>query len=996
MPRFPFSLMAQALVRGMEPDELREEILESLRWAVEQREQTWGQAEFKRWAHLALGDLDQKMRSSLARYLGARELGDRRDSTVEELDADLQDRLRFILVLRSLQQRHVRLGELPQAETVLADLSRAMDAEMLDKLVGELDGELQEQIGAHLRRTGTLDDPAARARLVEQPIRDWDRRTRDEVAAFLGGRFVETHQDQRLAGLEPAARDVGIAYLQRQRYFVDETRVQHFLVHERLSDLPGETRQAAISLLARSRLDRMAQRKISNLDVDTRHLVLTSLQQAGFFTDQERRDQLLSRRLADLDPELIAGVKASLAREQWGDRCLRDLGDDVRRAVVERLAQMGLLADPDRVRGLAAQRLGDLDGAPVGEIRDRLLGQLRADLASKTMEELPADTNQMVRQALGERGYFVDEAKVSWYERKTLAQLPPEVLRGLEQCLGQIRMAELGGTPFRDLPAETQNLLIAFFDQEGLLLDRAERLRLTQTGTMAQWPEAIRDAVTRHLGRRWLVQLRDRRPPALPDEERNAVWTCLQGSGYFNDQFKEELFPFQRLNEFDAEIQRGVEDDLVNRLTRMLETQPIGDLPQDAQATIQGWLTRVDYFIDANRRRQAEESPAQDLTPPVRQAIERVLTEMQGLHIDEGGLVADLAPQAQAALWRHLDEIGYFIDENKQTQILGRRLADLGSELYEQVVRDVARYLDAEVGDRPVAELADELRQGLRDALETQGYFDQGETQAERMQILNQPLASLRREDLEPLAIEFGQAQLKAWAMQETQDGHLPRLSDLSDAEREAILAHLQSRDWFLDQGRLGQFQKQRVRDVGDPELIEMLHREQAATLRQTQIANLDREWHAALRPMLQQAELGFDEGQMRAMRNTKLADLDPDLYGELLDGLGSEVVAGWGTTPFQDLEEQRQALLRSYLGRRIMGRIEQTALLYTISRLWIDYLTDIEDLRRGIGLEAYGQRDPLVEYKRQAFELFEELGANIRRTVVRSLFRYAPEPLRV
>jgi preprotein translocase subunit SecA len=131
-------------------------------------------------------------------------------------------------------------------------------------------------------------------------------------------------------------------------------------------------------------------------------------------------------------------------------------------------------------------------------------------------------------------------------------------------------------------------------------------------------------------------------------------------------------------------------------------------------------------------------------------------------------------------------------------------------------------------------------------------------------------------------------------------------------------------------------------------------------------------------------------------MRNTKLADLDPDLYGELLDGLGSEVVAGWGTTPFQDLEEQRQALLRSYLGRRIMGRIEQTALLYTISRLWIDYLTDIEDLRRGIGLEAYGQRDPLVEYKRQAFELFEELGANIRRTVVRSLFRYAPEPLRV
>jgi preprotein translocase subunit SecA len=996
MPRFPFSLMAQALVREMEPEELRDSVLESLHWAVEQREQTWGQSEFKRWAQLSLGDLDQKTRSSLARYLGARELGDQRDSTVEELDADLQDRLRFILALRSLQQRHVRLGELPQAETVLADLSRAMDAEMLDKPVGELDGELQERIAAHLRRTGTLDDPAARAKLVEQPIRDWDRRTRDEVAAFLGGRFVEAEQDQRLIELEPAAREVAIAYLQRQRYFVDEARVQHFLVHERLSDLPGETRRAAIALLARTRLDHMAQRKISNLDVDTRQVILTSLQQAGFFTDQERRDQLLGRRLGDLDPALIAGVKASLAREQWGDRCLRDLGDDVRRAVVERLAQMGLLTDPDRVRGLTAQRLGDLDGAPVGEIREELLGQLRADLASKTMEELPAATNQMVRQALLDRGYFVDEAKASWYERKTLAQLPPEVLRGLEQCLGQIRMAELTGTPFRDLPAETQNLLIAFFDQEGLLHDRAERLRLTQTGTMAQWPEAIRDAVTRHLGRRWLVQIRDRRPPALPDEERNAVWTCLQGSGYFNDSFKEELFSYQRLNEFDAEIQRGVESDLVSRLTRMLETQPIGDLPQDAQATIRAWLTRVDYLIDANRQRQVEESPAQELPPPVRQAIEGVLAEMQGPNVDEGRLVGDLAPQAQAALWRHLDEIGYFIDENKRTQILGRRLADLGSEQYEQVVRDIAWHLDTEVGDRPVAELADDLRQGLRDTLETQGYFDQGETQAERVQILNQPLASLRREDLEPLAAEFGQAQLRAWAGQETQDGHLPRLSDLAVAEREAILAHLQSRDWFLDQGQLGQFQRLRVRDVGNPELIEMLHREQSNALRQMQVANLDREWHAELRPLLQQGELGFDESEMHAIRNTKLVDLDPDLYGELIGGLGGEAMADWGPASFQNLDEQRQALLRSYLGRRIMGRIEQSALMYTISRLWIDYLTDIEDLRRGIGLEAVGQRDPLVEYKRQAFELFEELGANIRRTVVRSLFRYSPEPLRV
>jgi preprotein translocase subunit SecA len=109
---------------------------------------------------------------------------------------------------------------------------------------------------------------------------------------------------------------------------------------------------------------------------------------------------------------------------------------------------------------------------------------------------------------------------------------------------------------------------------------------------------------------------------------------------------------------------------------------------------------------------------------------------------------------------------------------------------------------------------------------------------------------------------------------------------------------------------------------------------------------------------------------------------------------LGGEVIGDWDEGSFQALPSEQREQLSAYLGRRIMGQIERRVLLYTISRLWIDYLTDIEDLRRGIGLEAYGQRDPLVEYKRRAFELFAELGDNIRRTVVRSVFRQSPEPL--
>jgi preprotein translocase subunit SecA len=52
-----------------------------------------------------------------------------------------------------------------------------------------------------------------------------------------------------------------------------------------------------------------------------------------------------------------------------------------------------------------------------------------------------------------------------------------------------------------------------------------------------------------------------------------------------------------------------------------------------------------------------------------------------------------------------------------------------------------------------------------------------------------------------------------------------------------------------------------------------------------------------------------------------------------------------------------------------------------------VDYLTSMEALRTSIGLEAYGQRDPLVQYKSQAFDMFGQLLASIRAGVVSRLF---------
>ncbi len=62
--------------------------------------------------------------------------------------------------------------------------------------------------------------------------------------------------------------------------------------------------------------------------------------------------------------------------------------------------------------------------------------------------------------------------------------------------------------------------------------------------------------------------------------------------------------------------------------------------------------------------------------------------------------------------------------------------------------------------------------------------------------------------------------------------------------------------------------------------------------------------------------------------------------------------------------------------------------MLRTIDWQWMEYLTQMEHFREGIGLRAYGQRDPLVEYKNEAFEMFNELTERIQGSIVARVFR--------
>ncbi|HLT21111.1 MAG TPA: preprotein translocase subunit SecA [Thermomicrobiales bacterium] len=84
---------------------------------------------------------------------------------------------------------------------------------------------------------------------------------------------------------------------------------------------------------------------------------------------------------------------------------------------------------------------------------------------------------------------------------------------------------------------------------------------------------------------------------------------------------------------------------------------------------------------------------------------------------------------------------------------------------------------------------------------------------------------------------------------------------------------------------------------------------------------------------------------------------------------------------------EERYAEKEEAIGHDLMRRIERALMLNVMDRLWREHLTQMDDMRQGVGLQAYAQRDPLVTYKRQGFEMFEALLRNIEYDFAHQIF---------
>ena len=116
---------------------------------------------------------------------------------------------------------------------------------------------------------------------------------------------------------------------------------------------------------------------------------------------------------------------------------------------------------------------------------------------------------------------------------------------------------------------------------------------------------------------------------------------------------------------------------------------------------------------------------------------------------------------------------------------------------------------------------------------------------------------------------------------------------------------------------------------------------------------------------------------------------LPPELRDERLYDLAPEEIQEALIDHTDALYEERQ----QELGADQMRAVEQAVMLRVNDAHWVEHLTAMQNLREGIGLQAYGQRDPLVMYRIRAREMFDDLRGEIQHDIAHTIFHVAPVP---
>jgi preprotein translocase subunit SecA len=179
---------------------------------------------------------------------------------------------------------------------------------------------------------------------------------------------------------------------------------------------------------------------------------------------------------------------------------------------------------------------------------------------------------------------------------------------------------------------------------------------------------------------------------------------------------------------------------------------------------------------------------------------------------------------------------------------------------------------------------------------------------------------------------------------------HVVEYDDVMNKHREVIYAN---RRRILE----GEDLRERVIEMIDKQISGLVASHESAERDESDPADLLRAYKAIV--------------PMTTLAPSAMKGLDPD---EITDVL------------IEDAEKCYDAKERE-VGAETMRFIERAVMLSVIDKLWREHLTHMDDMRQGIGLQAYGQRDPLVAYKREGYEMFQSLLANIEYDTVHKIY---------
>ena len=164
-----------------------------------------------------------------------------------------------------------------------------------------------------------------------------------------------------------------------------------------------------------------------------------------------------------------------------------------------------------------------------------------------------------------------------------------------------------------------------------------------------------------------------------------------------------------------------------------------------------------------------------------------------------------------------------------------------------------------------------------------------------------------------------------------------------------------------------------------------------ASLLEQVKADELTKRVLAHLDQAQQALKIAWGKAMWEQVKSSSLDSVDESIQKRFQHEYGEQSYMEQKTRLLNKLGDEQQQFIIRELGRWGVTNTYRGLILRVISQLWVEYLTQMEALRISIGLEAYAQRDPLVQYKASASEMFQKLFSDMRMGVISRMFTIQP-----